>query len=205
MIIFCAGLRSSASTLQWQIAKDIVVENNLGLRFIVNNKNLIDNYLHTNKLVVVKQHKLTHADYINKSDALVLMTVRDLRDVQCSLVQRWHKSFAHCFEKLTHYVDEQQEWIDRVYNKVYLVTYEQFVQNIESEIQQIGYQLNIDLNYNTISKIAEKHSIENNKKRLKLNHIADAQIGKYKTLLTKMQIKTIEDGFEYWLKSYGYS
>ena len=55
-----------------------------------------------------------------------------------------------------------------------------------------------------VKAIAKKYSLENNKNRLKPNHITDAKIGKYKDMLTQSQITLIENEFSKWLKNYGY-
>ena len=204
MIVFCAGLRSSASTLQWQIAKHIVEASNSGFGFVVNRHNKIDPYLHTNKIIVVKQHRLTHTNYIKNSDALVLMTVRDLRDVQCSLMQRWQKPFEYCLEKLKVYADQQQEWYNCVSEKIQLFNYEYLVENIPFVISDISYLLSTYITAQEILKIANTYSLENNRQRLPYNHITDAQIGKYKTMLTQAQITQIENEFKDWLEDYGY-
>lgn len=198
MIIFCAGLRSSASTLQWQLANEIVGR----YGFIVNRANQIKNYLYTNKIAVAKQHRLTYASYIKNSDAKILMTVRDLRDVQASLMMRWQKSFNHCFEKLKIFVAQQSEWM-QFRDKMYLAHYEKWVNNLEDEVHNIAAFLNIQ-DYNA-TEIAAKYSLNNNRKRLHPNHITDAQTGKYKTVLTQEQIAIIENEFKDWLYIYGYT
>lgn len=204
MIVFCAGLRSSASTLQWQIAKHIVEANNLGFGFVVNKHNKIDQYLHTNKIIVAKQHRLTHANYIKNSDALILMTVRDLRDVQCSLIQRWQKPFEYCFEKLKAYVGQQQEWMqfDNIYTQYYETEWTD--KYLSDEVCSIAYQLDLLLDEYECDKISNIYSLENNKQRLPHNHITNAQISKYKTMLTQEQITILETEFNNWLENYGY-
>ena len=198
MIVFCAGLRSSGSTLQWQIANEIVGQ----YGFVVNRANQVKKYLSTGKIAVAKQHKLTFENYIRNSDAKILMTVRDLRDVQASLMMRWHKSFEYCFNRLKVFVAQQSEWM-QFRDKMYLAHYEQWVNSLEQEAHNIAMFIGVE-NYDAV-KIAEKYSLENNKLRLGEKHITDAKIGKYKYILTQNQIAVIENEFSEWLSNYGYS
>ena len=200
MIIFCAGLRSSASTLQWQIASEIVGTHG----FIVHRANEINRYMRTHKIAVAKQHKFTFEKYIANSDAKVLMTIRDVRDVQASLMQRWNKSFSHCFKKLCTFVEQQEEWM-QFSHKMYFARYEDWTNNLFLEVLNIADFLNIQIDDNAAQQIANKYSLDNNRKRLKENHITDAEVGKYKRVLTSEQIQHIEFVFDWWLNKYNYS
>ena len=206
MIVFCAGLRSSASTLQYQIAKHLIESNGLGYGFIrSNNRTLNLQDLDTNKYIVVKTHKLnekTH-DIIASYDTKILMTVRDLRDELCSLMQRKSYNFDGAFKRMLVYKNEQFEWLE-FENKMLTFRYCDFVNDIENHVYKIASFFDIPTTQFDARFIATQYSLEHNKKRLGRNHITDAKVGKYKDMLTSDQIAKIESECSEWLKKYNY-
>jgi hypothetical protein len=206
MIVFCAGLRSSASTLQYQIAKHLVESNNLGFGFTRAHNRTLDCFkIKDAKYIVVKTHKLhkKEHDKIANSDAKILMTVRDLRDQLCSLMQRKDYNFDGAFSHMLAYKNEQSEWLE-FENKMLTFRYCDFANDIENHVYKIANFLGIPVTQIEALDIANKYSLENNRKRLGPKHITDARVGKYKEMLTKEQIAKIEHGAGNWLKKYGY-
>lgn len=206
MIVFCAGLRSSASTLQYQIAKHLVESNNLGFGFIrAHNRTLTDFNTNNSKCVIIKTHKLRKSDIdiIQNHNAKILMTVRDLRDQLCSLMQRRTYNFDGALSRMISYKNEQSEWL-KFENKMLTFWYCDFINDIENHVYKIANFLGIPVTQIEASDIANKYSLDSNRKRLGSNHITDARIGKYKEMLTEEQIAKVEHEAGDWLKKYGY-
>ena len=206
MIIFCAGLRSSASTLQWQIALHIAQsDNTFNSGFIVNGGNTITDRMLNKKstMLVVKQHKISHTQQIVNGNHKILMTVRDLRDVACSLMQRWHCGFDVAFQRLKVFVEHQKSW-DIAQSKMLVMRYEDWIIDLAQASCDIANFLNIEIDGKTVSKICNTYSLESNRFRLHANHITDAKSEKYKKPLTPYQITQIENEFDEWLHKYNY-
>ena len=203
MIIFCAGLRSSGSTLQYQIVRHLIEHNNLGIGFVLNKGTSIEKYKNTSQMIAVKTHKMTQPDYIKNSDAKICMTVRDLRDQLCSLMQRQNYSFRGAFHRMLSYKDEQSQWL-QFEDRIYTARYCDFVNDLKTEVLKLANHIEVPTDDTTTYKIAQLYSLPQNKKRLHKNHITDAKVGKYKTMLTADQIAEIENATSDWLHKYNY-
>lgn len=203
MIIFAAGLRSSGSTVQYQIAKELIESQNLGFGLILNKGKNIERWFINSQKVVVKSHKVTHVKYIKSGYAQILMTVRDLRDVACSLMKRWKYSFDDILPALGKFVKQQQAWTQFT-QYIYVNKYEFWHKDLFQETLNIAAFLNVDISTTTADVVASKYSIVNNKLRLGSHHIIDGTVGKYQKMLTTQQINTINFEWGEWLNKYGY-
>lgn len=208
LIIFAAGLRSSGSTVQYQIARELIESRQLGEGFIYNRrkqKRILDTF-NSNKILVVKQHAISKAYFkrITDTNTKILMTVRDPRDIVCSLMHRWNCSYEHVIhnEFLLRFIDQQQSW-SQYKHITYLARYEDWHNDLQHEVLNIAEFLNINIDNHQACLIAHKFSLQENFKRLR-NHITDGIVGKYKIMLTQEQALQIKEMCYTWMCKYNY-
>lgn len=219
MLVFCAGMRRAGSTAIFNIVRELVEESKTGyaLRLPQHNHVTISGYFNSTQYVIVKGHALK--DYFEEriNDAKVLMSVRDVRDIMCSLIRLRKTSFDILmeFEVIDGYIKEQQSW--NCAKNVYFKRYEDWVDNLFEEAKQIAEFLKIELDDEKILDIAANWSVEKSDERaqktsgtnhitfLNPGHITSMERVDFREMLTEEQIEIMNKKYGWWLRKYNYA
>lgn len=234
MWIFCGGMQRSASTLQYQIASELVERNNLGVRITWHNPEKHSKLLPINSekhYKVFKSHILTDSikGQFVSNNAVGLYIYRDLRDVVSSLQEKNKTIYKdHALVKLINNLIKQYELWSSL-KIIHISRYEDVAYNICKEILSIARFIGIVNNCVDTDELAQKLSLYGQKRfidgmrskrnlvcvnnyniydpdtLLHLNHITSGKIGRYKNDLTSEQIKIIEENAYHWMVANGYA
>jgi hypothetical protein len=216
VIVFAAGMRRSGSTLVFNIARELVEVSNMGFALTLGDtkKEVISKYFDKPYYVVAKGHALSPDYKSQTSNIIALMTIRDIREVCCSIIRLGLREFNNCIPLLDSYIDEQQTW-NRV-PRMYFNKYENWVGDIESETKNIATFLDIQIDDALVADIASSWSLENSKKKseytagthhinfLNRNHITSGAIKTWDTYLTAQQVEQLTYRYQWWLQKYDY-
>lgn len=207
MLVICCGLRRSASTLQYHIARDIVLANDgHDFGWVIHLDKLVGAYraLPAPRLAVCKMHQYPFPHYASfrrlaaEGQVRPVYIFRDPRDVSASL-----KRFAPIKYKREAALDlaamskEHASW--SAHAGIYMSRYDDVVNNIGEEALNIAEYLGVDLSHDSAKRIAVRFSLENQRARLpkkkwdgKLimwpNHIHTGETGIWKGVLTPDEV-----------------
>lgn len=234
MWLFCGGMYRSGSTLQFQIASEIVENKLIGKRiewtkpdrfFEIKSK-----YKNYHKYKVYKSHLLTveiDKEFIN-NNALGIYIYRDLRDVAISLMQKNNVSFEQVIKEKTldRAIEEYTKWTSK--KNVHVARYEDVINNLAQEISNIATFLKVEnMSLEQCAILANEFSLEKQQKRIETsinsnnlinqknnrfcptsllhtNHIKDGAVGKWKNLLEENQYNYFIEHYGWFLKKTGY-
>lgn len=215
--IFCAGMRRSASTLQYHLAREIAGDLDLGWVTWQKFDDLFDEHDGRQRFAVLKTHAFI-PDFSDKARTLfgngrgkTILIHRDIRDVVASALRmrpHWKFSYADLAQETAAIMYEVDSW-SRC-NNVLISTYDKVVTDIATESRRIADFLGVDKNEEFHQSMAEKYSVVAQKERQPLiewdkdtllwpDHISPTKTG-----LTDRQRKTVEDVAGDWLKRWGY-
>ena len=229
--IFCGGMYRSGSTLQYNIASEIIERLKIGSR---EKYYPIHQEYFKNKLSIgyktFKSHILSKEieEQIKNNNAYVLLTYRDIRDVMAS----WQKknNFIFTLEDglkwASNTIRTLERWENISCKRKLISKYEIFSGNIKEEVSRISELIGFDIENNIADKIEEIMQVEKFQKRLEslsndqieidnnlswdkktlihLDHFQDGSIGKYKNELDIELQKMIKKEFNSWLCTHGY-
>lgn len=213
MLLVIAGMHRSASTLAYQMGCAIV-ENEDSPRII---KNLPRGVENRKDWYVVKTHRYQPdmLPGIESGKATAIITIRDPRDVVVSMMNLNNESFDLAIRRTGFGVEQQELWAENSDN-LHVFRYENFYNNLSILIYGIANAVDIQVDKDKVSEIAERFSFENNKARSKEitktesdfmfpRHTQDGIVGKWKVYLDDKQARQVENlvGIE-WLEKYGY-
>ncbi len=229
--IFCGGMYRSGSTLQYNIASEIIERLGVGSRekYYPIHEIYFKNKLNKD-LKTFKSHLLSKEieEQIRNNNAYVLLTYRDIRDVMASWQKKnnfifevadglkWARSTINSFEK----------WENLSCKRKLISKYEIFTLDIKQEVNSISEFIGFDIDKKTIDEVADNVMVEKFKKRLEnlsidqlevdnnlswdqktlihLDHFQDGRIGKYKKELSKELQELTTKEFNSWLVDHGY-
>lgn len=233
MWIFCCGMKRSGSTLQYNIARDIVeaLDIGVGVGYVEAQEfaSFSRKYLDDNKYYIIKSHTFIpeYQALYNSNQALALFTYRDIRDVILSLTRKNSQSFYNILlnGEIQEIIQNDALWssIDGTQRS----KYEEFVNNLEGEITHIANHLNLRIDKNIINQIIQNNNIDSQKTKIERfdfknvarysheiaympdtlfhpNHIQSGKIAEWKTYFSHSQIILIELLTCQWLTENGY-
>lgn len=233
MWIFCGGMQRSGSTLQYQIASELVETRGIGERIEYHAPADHDRVFQRHPSTgfkVFKSHTLTNEirSIIKKNDGLVLYCFRDIRDVISSLKQKnAHTPFTlEYIEGLARFLVEQDTAWTQLPG-IHISRYEDFVHDLEGEVSRIANHIGISIASETASRIASLFSILEQRKRiaairpddaifadedntydphslLHRNHIHSGESGYFRTALSEAEQSAILRHAGDWLEARGY-
>jgi hypothetical protein len=235
MWIFCGGMLRSASTLQYQIASEIVEFYGLGERVTwyphEEHQKIIDAQNAFSHYKVFKSH--SYSTQINqefkKRNALGLYIFRDIRDVLSSMKEKNGCDYSD--DQIATMTKQLMKnhflWTES--GHTYVSKYEIVLSDLVSEIRNIANHLDVAVDEHFATNMASQLSLENQKNAiaacadspsivtvnahnrydphslLHLNHISSGKVGRYKENLSFKQIGIINDLAQFWLLSNGYA
>lgn len=221
MWVFAAGMPRSASTLQYQIAKELIKRNELGCDFgWVNPKEhgtLKAQCNHPSDLCLLKSHSIT--DFIHEKmsrhNAIALYSHRCILDVVSSLKHKNNTTYTN--ERLRNLVlsikKTHEQWLQ--WDNVIVQKYEDLVDQLEECANEIAVAMKIDIDCSHMKEIVDALRIEKQtayieklhgadnlvkvdqhneydpESLLHLNHISGGLVGRYVENLTHSEIETI--------------
>ena len=235
MWIFCGGMQRSGSTLQFQITAQLVEEAGLGTRMewveFEQWPELRKKYTDFEGWKVFKNHTCTEEMMLefHRQNAAGVYVYRDLRDVIVSTMKKYSTTFdlLQDMKFLQNCINQYYKWTGLP--QVYVSRYEDIMENLPVEVENIANHLKIDLGQERYRSIASSLSIKKQKKRineaiengdlcqgyvkgsyfnphtiLHTNHINSGAVNGWKNILTKQQVALIEHQTGNWLVAHGY-
>lgn len=218
--VFAAGMRRSASTLQYLLAKDLI--EHVGGRaagWVTHQKftevyQELDGYF---PFVLLKTHAFTPAFasianiLFQKDRAKALTIFRDPRDVAASLMNRneFTQTWQNVLINLPTVLKEFTAWSSLPEEQCLVQNYEQ---SMQSMLQEIGDFLDILCSSRLEKKCLKRHTLDAHRKLMaKLdeggydkknllwyNHIDEGKTGRYKEELTVEQLAEVDRIVEDW-------
>lgn len=223
----------SGSTLQYQVASELVEINNLGNRVEwMSLDTLIDHISSINSqgYKVLKTHEINSSleDFIKKNsdNVKILYIFRDLRDVFLSHMIKNNLSFDEVYKSdfLIKCINLYDRWTNL--NNVYISRYEDVVNDLKLEVKRIAEFLKINIDEKNIDIISEKYSfvrqqeriIEINRRNMSSygslkfdkenllhhNHLNKGEVGGWKNYFSREQIDMLNSKIGNWLSILGY-
>jgi hypothetical protein len=233
MWVFCCGMQRSGSTLQYNIAKDMVEALNIGegLGYIEAQEfaPFSRKYLDAGKYYIIKSHAFIpeYQTLCKSNQALALYTYRDMRDVILSLMRINSTPFYKVLlgGAVQEMIQNDALWSST--NGTLRSKYEEFVNDLEGEAIRVARHLNITINKNLVDQIIQNNSMDAQKTKiggfnwenseedsrtaaympgtlLHSNHIQSGKIAEWKTAFSSGQIILIELLTYQWLAKNGY-
>jgi hypothetical protein len=230
--IFCGGMIRSGSTLQYQIASELIERLNIGQRTTWH-----DATAHASILIdqpevglsTFKTHQLTERvkELCTNRQSTSLYIYRDLRDVLSSYQEKFsiYLTGKKLEDWLTTILTIDGNW--RTLPSVYISRYEDVIPSITSEVINISKYLGIDCPDNLVNHIASSLSYDAQKDRidstssswvktneksiydkvslLHKNHLQSGAIGRYQKDLNKTQTSIVNEIAGEWLIEMGYA
>lgn len=212
MIIFCCGMRRSASTLQYHIVRELLPDYDdwgwTPWQEFDTKYNGNDAILKCHPFI--PEYSLVASNLFESGQAKAIYIYRDIRDVVASLLRTERiMGMNYALENdIRAIIENFYKWTS--INNVYIARYESVVNNISQMIREIADFLEvvtIDADY-----LADKYSLENQRKRQPLDkwdeyttmhpgHIGTGAIGQY---LPQDKLDVVMSIASDWLKEQGY-
>lgn len=182
MLVFCCGMMRSGSTVQYQIATELIESQNLGMSIgwisqfnAVAAKILEDAARRDDKTIVLKTHHYTPeaASLHQRGLAKMIYSYRDLRDVVVSLGRQFYTSPEEVLSgsTLSRLLKNDYSW--HQLPDILVSRYENIVNRLPEEVLKIADYLNIDLTTQQAANIADKFSLERQRERVSQIHSTD--------------------------------
>ncbi|HEY9662008.1 MAG TPA: sulfotransferase domain-containing protein [Allocoleopsis sp.] len=175
MLLFSCGMVRSGSTVQYQIAVELVESHNLGMTigWISNPNSEILEVLQSvtkrrDKYLILKCHDYTTAagQLVELGAAKAVYIYRDLRDVAVSLGHKFFESVDAALASglLERSLANYYGWTST--RKLMISRYESMMDDLKQEVTDVASYLKVNCSEAKISKIAEKFSIGAQKQRI---------------------------------------
>ena len=232
IFIFCCGMRRSASTLQYNIVKEILEKSNSGMALGYAESGEIEKLIKKNKdnngYFVIKVHDFfpLAEELLNEGKAKIIFSYRDIRDIIVSSMYKWNLGnfdITYNYNYVNILKQSYYKWT--TLKDVYSSAYEDIIKDLQKEVSEICNYLNIILSKNDIKEIADQVSFEKQKSYLKQNkkfiktpfgemdsdtllhknHLRSGKIKQWETELNKFQIATIQRDWKEWILKNNYN
>lgn len=221
----------SGSTLQYQIASDLVERHNIGERITWHSPSQFPNikklYSSSDRIMVFKAHKLTleMQEEVESGNARVITVHRDIRDVTVSAMRKNRWSFRNIYrnDRLMYWTSRFDQW--SLFSDALVCRYEELVTDLPSVVAAIATQLGLLVSKDETIELSHRYSLKQQKMRTKdiaksghgqgvtkydshsllhFNHISSGGIGVYKNVLKPWQVDVIENQCKEWMQRWGY-
>ena len=170
MLIVCNGMIRSGSTLQYNLIRELLNNTHrdyIPLGFmqkdeILIKRDILNNYISDKKVYLLKTHDFT---FLNNSEAHIIYSYRDIRDVAASVKKKTLSSNVELLQKIAIAMNEHNKIVNS--NKLITIKYENMCLYLENTIHDIAMFLNIECNDKLKLNIIKKVSISNIEKKQK--------------------------------------
>lgn len=231
-LVACGGMLRSGSTLQYNIASEIVELKGLGQREVwVDDHQKYFAEMDGKRTRVFKSHRLSEElkQLIEDGHAKAIVSYRDLRDAVASwqAKNRTVLDVQAGMDFAESAVSMLRDWEDLGHDKVMVSQYETMISDIPREIEKTADFLDISLTKREIKKISNSVSVDKIQDRLSsllseditrsgelswdtktlvhLNHLNGGGVGRFKNELSKELISEINHKYLPWLIRHGYN
>ena len=172
MLIICAGLKRAASTLQYQLCRELLGINNSIIDYGYTNsqRDIIKafNDRNGNKHSIIKIHNYFDVlkIYDNRNDILFLSSYRDLRESSVSQMLAYNKTYAQLIKG---------KWLDSEMNTFYklksinnilIQDYTKLTNDMKNSVLEIAAFLKIKINDVTLNNIIQNFGKEAQEKKI---------------------------------------
>ena len=173
MLIICAGMARSGSTVQYQIVCEIIESLSLGMTIgwvKVPSKELLDNLenvaFRKDKFLVIKSHNCSNQvqTLVEAGKVKVVYVYRDLRDVAVSLANKFAKSTENAISRLSIQLNNYYLWTG--IDKIMVSRYETMTNNLYGEVLKIAHYLGVSVSNDLAKSISYKLDINEQKQRI---------------------------------------
>lgn len=231
MLVICCGMLRSGSTLQYQIAVELLQRADRGEGIgEVRHVHCRELDARTDgKTHAVKVHKRAllpgAPDALQAGYATGLYISRDIRDVAVSLMNMRQVSFEQLMFRggeVEQALRDYQAWT--ALPGMLMSKYETMMADLQGEVQRIAQHLDIEISDTEAAAIAHTYSLDRQQRRIQNwksdpeydaaqhdpntllhhNHIRSGKSQQWRTALTPMQIAYLESVAGNWLRSQGY-
>ncbi|MBN8474940.1 sulfotransferase domain-containing protein [Sulfuritalea sp.] len=233
--VFCAGMIRSGSTLQFQLASNIIERAGLGhrMKYVPESEfePLVGSNTNDTEMRVFKAHICTPvmADLCHSEKAMVVYCYRDIRDVAVSALRKFDMTFDALIDA---------QWLDQaIYDfrawtgtpNVLISCYEDTIGDLRNEVFRISSFLGANLGNEEINLLAKQFTIPAQKQRIEAvrrresgtiatkdsvydeyellhhNHIHKGEVGGWRVELSSDQQRFLTERYKPWLLSLHYS
>jgi hypothetical protein len=233
MWVLACGMIRSGSTLQYQIAAELVERHGIGQRIEYASEEdfpiLAARYRGVPGHKVFKAHICTPEleQLCSEGDAVALYSYRDLRDVALSASRKFGISLEDLLERgwLDQAIADGKRW--RAQPRVLVSRYEEVVMNLTLEVERTAQFLELQTTRSQAEQIAVSLSIDQQRERIRVampeaaraaratllefdphsllhhNHIHEGEVGGWRTLSPDEQLRLAER-YGWWLTAEGY-
>jgi len=203
----------TGSIAMWQVMRELVIKSGgrspkLGTEFFKQDR--LNKWADEDNYILIKAHQYDDslADPIKNGRVKVVVTIRDMRDVVVSLMNFNNYAFEKAVAARAFRANPRNfyEWIEELsYKDLYVVRYEDFIEDRTSTVLKVAEHLEIDINEDDAIEIDKKWNIPANKKRAKARnkidsphymserHINSGKTKQWLTALTQEQIDYIDE------------
>ncbi len=233
MWIFCCGMRRSGSTLQYQIATDLVTRRGIGegLGYVLPEdfEKLAQEHGGDGRFKIVKTHAFLPAagPLLRRGQAKGLYSYRDIRDVIVSLMTMQNVPFAHLRDQGMIYalLKEYDDWLQA--GNILVSRYESMVEDLAGEISRMASFIGVRLEEGEAETMATEYSLERQKERINQfsseqlvetsvgtkvhptmllhhNHISSGRQGRWQQVLSRSEVALVEHIARDWMRDRGY-
>jgi hypothetical protein len=227
-------MRRSGSTLQYQIATDLVTRRGVGtgLGYVqpMEFENLARNHGANSQFKVVKTHAyIPGAERLLESgQAKALYSHRDIRDVVVSLMKMQKTDFRQLRDEGMVYalLKEYEDW-NRT-GEILVSRYEDITAYLPREIGRIAAYLGVSLAEGEADELATEYALDRQKERINRfqtsqlaetldgfkidaktllhdNHINSGSQGQWRDALSRLEAALVEHMARDWMREHGYS
>lgn len=230
MIVFCGGMIRSGSTLQFQIASDLLETRGACERWPYLEPEQLELRLSKsdggNLRGVIKTHVLTSSALalLQQKQAKAVYCYRDLRDVAVSAMRVFGHDWAamKALQVLQRAITQELLW--RAQPEVLVQRYEQFITNLPAAVAEIADHLDVKLQPGEAERIAANYTLDMQRKKiatweatsapgqtyhprelLHSKHIERGEIGCWRHTLDPAIADEITTKYSDWLSAHGYS
>lgn len=198
--IFCGGMARSGSTLQFQIASELVERLGAGRRAgWYAGGNLAQakrDHADTEGLLVFKAHRLTPAIQaeVQAQGGFVLCTHRDIRDVTASWMRMNDRNFSMVWHGglLQKWTERFDEWA--ALPDAYVTHYSALKEDLAGEVRRVAQFLGLPASQSLVDSIAEDLSPQRQAERIARQKLAPDQRMDPHTLLHDKHISHTSEG-----------
>lgn len=231
--IFAGGMQRSGSTLQYNIAAELVERFKVGSRaaWTEDHASYFSGRPRDAQLVVFKSHVLSPpiAELISEGDAVALTCHRDIRDVAASWQVKLgrRQRLKEVVRRTSKAIEDFTSWESLPPARVLVSRYETMVEAVPDEVSRIAEMLGLAIgppDVDAISRALDSRQLKqrleslspddteragpyvfDRKTLLHLDHLNGGEVGRYRSELKHSVVKKLTEIHRDWLESHGYT
>lgn len=224
MILIHAGQQRTGSFATYQIAREILLMHGLGFAPPWNSgyPGKVNDWVRSETISVLLKFHECPIDLVANWRPRILFTIRDPRDVFCSLMAKYGFTARRLLHEQHHFqrvLNQEASWRPHLDERFDLIVkYEDFFATPVRELDRIAYWLDANVSLDEAEYILAKWSLKRNRQRATEEHhrnsidywegrhisVAAGKTGRWTELLTADEIAEVEQRTAGWMERYGY-